>query len=153
MTRNRSIIFLAACAVTGLGLALVFLMGVPAVAETFPAFGTNSPANEGVAERLQYKGRVTQAGGGRIVLEDSRVLTHAINPQDGGAFRVFTVSKDSLVTDARGNAVALETLEPLTWALVEIDVGDGDETYPVALRVCAIDLQTHLDAIEPDPTE
>lgn len=153
MTRNRNINYFAACAVMGLGLALVFLVGVPAVAETFPAFGTNSPANEGVAERLQYKGRVTQAGDGRIVLEDARVLTHGIDPQDGGAFRVFTVSKESLVTDARGKEVALETLEPLTWALVEISVGDGDEAYPVALRVCAIDLQTHLDAIELDMTE
>ncbi|NLQ12655.1 hypothetical protein HGI81_02150 [Olsenella sp. KGMB02461] len=132
---------------------LLLFVGLGTIAWAAPSFipATNSPANEFTGGFAQHKGRVTQAGYGRIVLEDPGVLTRQQLPEGAKAFEVFLVNENTQITDARGNPVELESLEPLSWALVEVDYYDdrNDEPYPAATRICAIDLQTHLDAMEP----
>ena len=132
---------------------LIFFVALGTAAWAAPSFipATNSPANEFTGGFAQHKGRITQAGYGRIVLEDPNVLTRQQLPEGAKAFEVFLVDENTQITDARGIPVALESLEPLSWALVEVDYYDdrNDEPYPAATRICAIDLQTHLDAMEP----
>lgn len=131
---------------------LLLFVSLGTIAWAAPSFipATNSPANEFTGGFAQHKGRVTQAGYGRIVLEDPGVLTRQQLPEGAKAFEVFLVNENTQITDARGNSVELESLEPLSWALVEVDYYDdrNDEPYPAATRICAIDLQTHLDAME-----
>lgn len=133
--------------------SLLLFVGLGTIAWAAPSFipATSSPSNEFTGGFAQHKGRVTQAGYGRIVLEDPGVLTRQQLPEDAKAFEVFLVDEDTQITDARGNPVELESFEPLSWALVEVDYYDdrNDEPYPAATRICAIDLQTHLDAMGP----
>ena len=136
------------------GAALLLCAGLGTLAWAAPSFTqtTNSPANEiGNGGFSQHKGRVTQAGYGRMVLEDPNVLTRQQLPEGVKPFEVFLVDEHTMITDARGNPITLESFEPLSWALVEIDYYDdrNNEPYPVATRICAIDMQTYLDAMEP----
>ncbi len=137
----------------GFGSLLLLGAATVALASNAPQFVTQSPANECAPGVAQFKGRVTHVGNGRIVLEDPRVLTHDPIPEDEEHFWVFMVEGSTLVTDARGNSIDLECLEPLSWALVEVSSGQENERYSTALRICAVDLQTHLDAMEEPAVE